>query len=160
MIILNLIKKTDIIACNNGKINLTTHKFEPLNCKKYIKVTSNLDYNEKENKDLINKYHKIHVHIYVDYAGEVETWIAYSMKGDTFFNTNFLFNLGESAANGESTISHMYQKVLLISWDEISPETFNSKNKNNHKSLNKYQTAKHIFCNEMDIYYKTVIYSY
>ena len=74
------------------------------------------------------------------------------MSGDTFFNTNFLFNLGQSAANGKSTISHMYQKVLPTYSDEIGPDTFNFKNKNNYKSLFKYQTASHLFCDEMDIY--------
>ena len=73
-----------------------------------------MNYSEKENQDLINKYHQIYVDIYGDYAKEVERWIAYSMSGDTFFNTNFLFNLGQFAANGKSTILHMYQKVLPI----------------------------------------------
>ena len=71
-----------------------------------------MNYSEVENQNLINKYHQIYVNVYGDYAEDVERWIAYSMTGDTFFNTNFLFNLGQSAANGKSTISHMYQKVL------------------------------------------------
>ena len=88
-----------------------------------------------ENQDLINKYHQIFVDIYGEYALEVERWIAYSMTGDTCFNSNFLFNLKQSAANGKSIISHMYQKVLPLYCDEIGPDTFNYKNKNNHKSL-------------------------
>ena len=111
-----------------------------------------MNYSEIKNQDLINKYHQIYIDIYGEYALEVERWIAYSMTGDTFFNTNFLCNLGQSVANGKSTISHMYQKVLPIYWDEIGPNTFNYKNKNNHKSLFKYQTARHFFCDQMDIW--------
>ena len=74
------------------------------------------------------------------------------MTVDTFFNTNFLFKLGLSAATGKSTISHMYQKVLPIYLDEIGPDTFNFKNKYNHKYLFKFQTARHLFCDEIDIY--------
>ena len=74
------------------------------------------------------------------------------MTGDTFFFTNFLFSFGLSAASGKNTISHMYQKVLPIYWDEIGPDTLNYKNNNNHISLFKYQTARHLFCDVMDIY--------
>ena len=106
-----------------------------------------MECNEKENKNLINKYHKIYVDINGDYTKEVERWIVYSMTGDTFFNTNFLLNLGQSAANGKSTVLHRYQKVLPIYWNEINPYSFNFKNKNDQESLFKYQTATHLFCN-------------
>ena len=62
------------------------------------------------------------------------------MTGDTFFNNNLLFNLTQFTANRKSTISHMYQRVLPIYSDEIGPDTFNYKSKNNHKSFFKYST--------------------
>ena len=46
----------------------------------------------------------------------------------------------------------MYEAVLPIYWDEIGPTSFNFKNKNNHKALFKYQTERHLFCDDMDIY--------
>ena len=51
------------------------------------------------------------------------------MTGETKYSTNFLFNVGRSAANGKRIISKMYQRVLPIYWDEICKDTFSSKNK-------------------------------
>ena len=155
MIVLNLIIR-HILVCKNCKINMKIRKFEQLYNQDYVTVTLNLNYSEVENQNLINKYHQIYVDIYAningEYAKEVEKWIAYSMTGDTFFDTNYRFNLGQSTANGKSTISHMCQNVLLIYWDENALNTFNYKNINNLKSLFKYQTARHLFCNEIYIY--------
>ena len=110
-----------------------------------------MNYSEIENQDLINKYHQIYVDICGEYAEEVDRWIAYSMTGDTFFNTNFLFNLGQSAANGKSTISYMYQKVLAYIGMKLVLILLIIKIKI-IESLFKYQTGRHLFCDERDIY--------
>ena len=51
------------------------------------------------------------------------------MTGNTFFYTNFLFNVGSLAANSKSTTSDIYEKVLPIYGDKIASDTFNFKNK-------------------------------
>ena len=101
---------------------------------------------------MINKYHQIYVDIFGDDAEEVERFFAYSMTGEIRYANNFLFNLGRLAANGKSTITHMYRKVLPLYWTQISKDTFNSKNKSNNKDLYNYQNKRHVFCDEMDIY--------
>ena len=75
------------------------------------------------------------------------------MTGETKYSTNYLFNLGRTAANGKSTVSKMYKRVLPIYWAEISKDTFSSKNKANHKDLYNYQTSRFIYCDEIDIYH-------
>ena len=112
---------------------------------------------------LINKYHKIYIDIFSDsdkthedknqIMEEVERFIAYSMTGETKYLTNFQFNLGRTAANGKSTISKMYQRVLRIYWAKISIDTFSSKNKANQKDVYNYQTSRYIYCDDIDIYH-------
>ena len=75
------------------------------------------------------------------------------MTGETKYSLNFLFNLGRSAANGKSTISKMNQRVLPIYWAEISKDTFSSKNKANQKDRFNYQTSRHIYYDDIDIYH-------
>ena len=75
------------------------------------------------------------------------------MTGKTKYATHFLFNLGRSASNGESTISKMYQRVLPIYWAEISKDALSYKTKTNQNDLHQYQKARHICCDEIDIYY-------
>ena len=66
------------------------------------------------------------------------------MTGETKHATHFLFNLGRTVANGKSTVSKMYQRVLPIYWAEISKDTFSFKNKANQKDLYNYQTSRFI----------------
>ena len=151
----NIIKfdnRQDIIPFTNGKLNLRTCQLEPIVKEDYLTFILDYDYKEERNEDLINKYNLIYVDIINDNAEEVKRFIAYSMTGDIKYTTNFLFNLGRLAANGKSTITNMYRKVLPIYWDQISKDTFNSKIKSNQKDMYKYKTARHIFCDEMNIY--------
>ena len=100
---------------------------------------------------MITKYHQIYVDIYPDKnnpdaqtKNKVEWFIANSMRGETKYATNFLYNLTRSAANGKSTASKIYPNVLPIYWAEISKDAFKSKNKFHHKKFFNYRTSRHI----------------
>ena len=117
------------------------------------------DYNENENPVVINKYYQIYMNIFSDSENnkqiihEVERFIAYNMVGETKYSTNFLFNIGKTAANGKSMISIMYQRVLPIYFAEISKDTFSFQNKANQNDLYNNQTSRFIYCDEIDIFH-------
>ena len=74
------------------------------------------------------------------------------MTGVVKYRTNFLFNLGKTAANGKSTITNIYKAVLPLYWTQINKDTFSTKNKANQKEISKFRNKRHIFCDEIDIY--------
>ena len=70
------------------------------------------------------------------------------------YRTNFLFNLGKAAANGQSTITNMYKVVLPLYWTQINKDTFSTKNQANKKEISKFRNKSHIFCDKIDISFR------
>ena len=79
------------------------------------------------------------------------------MTGETKYSTNFLFNLGRNAANGKSTVSKIYQRLLPLYRAEISKDTFSYKNKANQKDFYNYQTSRFIYSDEINIIHLDIV---